>query len=45
MNDIHKRLDKESADYFKTDREKMMGTSLEELEKDREVGFFKNAGL
>lgn len=37
MNDIYKKLDNDGAAYFKEDREKMMGTSLEDLEKGREV--------
>ena len=37
MLDVHKRLDTDSAKYFREDREKKMGCTLEELEEGREV--------
>ncbi len=38
MHDIWEKLDKDSADYFREDREKMMGgKTLEELKEGREA--------
>ena len=39
MSDIYEKLDKDSAKYFKEDREKKMGKSLEELKEGRDVSF------